>query len=360
MKKNIIILPLLALIAGACTNPFDYQTGQPESIIIMNASLRTDQTVHTVWLCKGGITELSGIDDAELTCYINDEFAAKAHLVLTEDERDYQEYYGAYYYARPYEFSAVIKPGDKVRLDASWYGLHASATTYAPQAPVLAALDTVRTDRSIYSAPNDPAPALTCRMRLEDRSGEENWYRICVTYDAGMPAPESDREGEMIRWQGVMPFTYYKDKILNDGFRTPDEGQSFGSLLEVIGTHVYSKYCSFSDKAFDGTSATVEFDIFEGFMTRRALTVGWTDEHPKSPTELRMKIDLQSLSKEAYYHLNALTLSQVSGLDWSPLYEPVRLPNNVQGGLGLVTVASVSSVTLDPVPLVEYPEETGY
>ena len=132
MKKNLTTIALLALIAGACTNPLDYQAGQPESIIIMNASLRTDETVHTVWLCQGGITELSGINDAELTCYINDEFAAKAHLALTEDEKDYQDDYGYYYFARPYEFSAEIKPGDKVRLDASWYGLHASATTYAP------------------------------------------------------------------------------------------------------------------------------------------------------------------------------------------------------------------------------------
>lgn len=366
MKKNLAILPLLALLAGACTNPLDYQSGQPPLVLVMNAMLRTDETTHVIWLSCGSIDRLDFVKDADLSCYINDEFVAKAIPVRAtepvdenfEEKRKYFDAGGSI--ATAYLLKATIKPGDKVRLVADWYDLHASATAYAPQAPVLAALDTVRTDRSIYSAPNDPAPALTCRMRLEDRSGEENWYRICVTYDAGMPAPESDREGEMIRWQGAMPFTYYKDKILNDGFRTPDEGQSFGSLLEVIGTHVYSKYCSFSDKAFDGTSATVEFDIFEGYMTRRALTVGWTDEHPKSPTELRMKIDLQSLSKEAYYHLNALTLSQVSGLDWSPLYEPVRLPNNVQGGLGLVTVASVSSVTLDPVPLVEYPEETGY
>lgn len=355
MKKNLTTIALLALIAGACTNPLDYQAGQPESIIIMNASLRTDETVHTVWLCQGGITELSGINDAELTCYINDEFAAKAHLALTEDEKDYQDDYGYYYFARPYEFSAEIKPGDKVRLDASWYGLHASATTYAPKAPMRVALDTVRTERSVYSDPDAPSPALTCRMRLEDRPGEENWYRICVTFDAGMPAPEPGLEGEMVRWQGVMPFVYYKDKILNDGFQTPDDGE----FLNRVGSPIYSQYCSFSDKAFAGTSAKVEFDIFEGCMTRRWLTLDWTDEHPKSPTELRLKIDLLSLSREAYYQLNSLTLSQTSGLDWNLLYEPVSFPNNVEGGLGLVTVASVSGVTLDPVPLIEDPEETG-
>lgn len=353
MKKNLTTIALLALIAGACTNPFEYQSGQPENLIIMNASLRTDQTVHTVWLCRGGITRLSGIDDAELTCYINDEFAAKARLALSEDERHYQENYEDYYFARPYEFDAVIKPGDKVRLDASWYGLHASATACAPLAPVLVSLDTVRTACSPYSSPDYPLPALTCRMRLEDRPDEENWYRICVTADAGMPAPESGQEGEYIRWQGPMPFNYYKDNILNDGFRTPDEDQSFSSLFDAMGNHVYSQYCSFSDKAFAGTSAKVEFDIYEAYMSRRWLTTDWDDEHPKSPTELNLKVDLLSLSKEAYYHLYSLTLAQTSGLDWNLLYEPVSLPNNVEGGLGLVTVASVSGVTLEQLPLTD-------
>ena len=73
----------------------------------------------------------------------------------------------------------------------------------------------------------------------------------------------------------------------------------------------------------------------------------------KEITRLRLKFDLLSLPYEEYHHLWSLTNAQNTGLDWSILSEPVRLPDNVQGGLGLVTVASVSSVTLDPVPVKE-------
>ena len=78
MKKNLAILPLLALLAGACTNPLDYQSGQSASVLVMNAMLRTDETTHVIWLSNSTVDKLFVVEDAELTCYINDEFVAKA------------------------------------------------------------------------------------------------------------------------------------------------------------------------------------------------------------------------------------------------------------------------------------------
>ena len=350
MKKNIIILPLLGLLA-ACSNPLDYQSGQPASVIAMNAMLRTAETPHTVWMSVSHVNELSTMENAKLTCYINDQLVAEVTEDLTEDEKHLQDAYFYRYYARPYRFNAEIKPGDKVRLEADWYGLHASVTAVAPQAPVLAAVDTVRTDKSPYSSEEATYSALLCRLRLEDRPGESNWYRLCVSYEADGKDGVGTPEESPAHWQGGMPFSYYKDEILNDGFRTPDDDKAMSSLFDLLSGHIYSKYCIFSDKAFADRTADVEINIFDDYLSRPWLVGAW--EEDKEITRLRLKFDLLSLPYEEYHHLWSLTNAQNTGLDWSILSEPVRLPDNVQGGLGLVTVASVSSVTLDPVPVKE-------
>lgn len=361
MKKNLAIFPLLALLAGACTNPLDYQSGQSASVLVMNAMLRTDETTHVIWLSNSTVDKLFVVKDAELTCYINDEFVAKAIPVRpTEPVDDNFEEKSKYYkaggsIATAYLLKATIKPGDKVRLVADWYDLHASATALAPQAPVLAAVDTVRTQSSPYSDPDAPVSALVCRFRLEDRPGEENWYRLCVSYEADAV----DCRGEQTHWQGAVPFSYYKDPVLNDGFRTPDDDKALSSLFDLLNSHIYSKYCSFSDKAFADKAVETEINILDPYMSPWWITHA-RDEQDDQPTQLRIRFDLLSLSKEEYFHLWGLTNAQRSGLEWNPLFEPVRLPDNVEGGLGLVTVASATSLTLDPVPITgTAQEETG-
>ena len=102
MKKNLAILPLLALLAGACTNPLDYQS-------------------HVIWLSNSTVDKLFVVKDAELTCYINDEFVAKAIPVrptepVDENFEEKSKYYKAGgSIATAYLLKATIKPGDKVR-----------------------------------------------------------------------------------------------------------------------------------------------------------------------------------------------------------------------------------------------------
>lgn len=65
-----------------------------------------------------------------------------------------------------------------------------------------------------------------------------------------------------------------------------------------------------------------------------------TSTHPA------LQLSLMTLSLEEYSYLNALNAAGVWGFEGAFLTEPVTFPSNVEGGLGLVSVASASDISL--------------
>lgn len=320
--KNPISAFFLLLALSACTNPLDYTSGQQPEMIVMNAQLRTDETRHSVFLSRGLIGAAKPLPDAQLDCYINGTFLTRARP-CPQDSTGTSTYMGTNY-AAEYLFNAELHPGDEVHLVAASGTLHASATVTAPQSATLAAVDTLSVPVSPYSVlytsyGQEYTEALVCRLRLEDRPGEQNWYRICV--DLG-----DERDHHSVR------FGFNRDLILNDGYKSSDAFD--------IGQAPGNNFCSFSDKQFADGTAEVEIHVLKNNILY--VKKNWTRaEHPA------LRLRLLTLSLEEYTYLGAINAADVWGFDGAMLTEPVSFPSNVEGGLGLVSVASASDILLE-------------
>ena len=355
MRHSIPISAALLLFCS-CTNLLDYKSGQAQELIIMNAMLSTDETEHTVWLHRGLIDKVEALDNARLDCYINGTFAARAVPVRTSDHYDFNY--------STYSFSAEIRPGDEVRLEATSGKLHASATVTAPQPATLVSVDTLTvtdspyqniaayaTEGSYYYIANSVSgQALSCNLKLQDRPGEANWYRLGVILefeqqDRFPDHPARDRTRLMhYDWH----FGFDLDPILSDGYTSQEAG--IDSIIEPV----YNYYCSFRDTRFSDGEATVEIHLSPFRVPVYVLYPGEEDDdrnvvHTICP---RLVLRFLTLSEEAYQYLSAINRSQSIGYDWNVLTEPVPFPSNVEGGLGLVTVASASD------RILEYPSYT--
>ena len=319
--RNAIPAFIVLLALGACTNPLDYTSGQQPELIIMNAQLRTDETRHSVFLSRGLIGEAEPLPDAQLDCYVNGTLLTRARPCPADSTSAYA--YLGQDQTTEYLFDATILPGDELRLVAACGELRASATVTAPQPARLAAVDTVSVPVSPYSVMytsygQEYTEALVCRLRLEDRPGEQNWYRICVDLGDG-------RDRHSVR------FGFNRDLILNDGYKSTDAFD--------IGQAPSNSFCSFSDKQFADSAAEVEIHVLKNNI--RYVEKNWTDA---ACAALRLR--LLTLSLEEYAYLNAINAAEIWGFEGAVLTEPVSFPSNVEGGLGLVSLASASDIVL--------------
>lgn len=341
--KRFLPIPLILVIFCSCTNRLDYQSDQPRQIVILNAQLRTDETQHAVWVFLGGLDHVFTPKDLRLECFVN---GVPTGPVIQRDTS---------YDASPYYFEAVIRPGDEVRLEATVANLHASATVTAPQPAILAAVDTMSVTEYPYGSRyyGITGTALRCQLHLQDKPGEANWYRLCLDYDAEQQDrfpdhPDADRTLHVHQYAS---FLFDKDPVLNDGYPTFEEIRSRESVVNTAFS-IYNQFCSFRDISFaDGQTLTTlyvpsyqlrAYSYSPGFTPDgQVILPVRTIRHP------RLKIRFLTLSQEEYTYLAALNRGQDLGYDWFFLTEPLIFPSNVEGGLGLVTVASASDITLE-------------
>lgn len=333
------------MLMSACINPLDYQAGQADEVIIMNALLRADETDHAVWLSLGKVNKIQSLSDATLDCYVNGKLAAHAELEEYSSDK--------------YTFSADFLPGDEIRLEAACGTLRAGATVTVPQPARLAAADTVTVADSPYGDYYGSAKALRCRLGLEDRPGEANWYRICANLDGTETITYSDTTAVDIYAMNDIPvFDFCQDPILNDGYRIPPKGwrRHMKSREENA---IYNNYCSFRDVDFADGAAEVEL-----FIPDQALRYGYPDRLLKGERReftRTLRLRLLTLSLEEFSYLSAMNTANGLGFAWNIITEPIHFPSNVEGGIGLVCVAAASCITIDLPPFVvggEIEEET--
>ena len=349
--RHLFSISFAIILVCACTNLLDYHSGQPTEVIIMNAQLRTDETEHTVWLNRGLIGSYGSLDGADVNCYINGQLTTRAVLAKKP---------GVYYGNNsPYSFAAVIRPGDEIRLEAADGDLHASATAIVPLPATLVAADTVSVTDSpynygfsdysyingVYYAGAKAGRILSCKLTLRDRPDETNWYRICPTVeivqqDHFPDHPEQDR-AQTLRQE--VSFGFDLDPILGDGYQTREQD------MDLFINPVYNNACSFRDVRFPDGEATVEIHLApSSWESCGPYPSEKEDDENAVHTFLpRMIIRFLTLSREEYHYLSALNHGQSYGFDWNTLIEPVPFPSNVEGGLGLVTAASASDITLE-------------
>ena len=341
MKHSILIFPVLALLAGACTNPLEIKFDQAPEVLILNAMLRTDDTVHFALLSRGLVDEVVPVPDAQLRCYVNGALVAEGKHIQQESEL----------YTSRYEFPAKIQPGDEVRLEAVKGSLRASAKVQAPQAAPLVAVDTAY----VYDSPYFSSMAMRCRLQLQDLPDQDNWYRLSVLY-------ETDRTDTYHYYDDFqrhfINFGFKEDPILLDGY-SKDPGKRNDITGLVTGDELSNVYCSFRDDSFADGPAEVEIHLP---MLRNSLhfvqEIFDHETYTFEPNHVTMiaslKFTLLTISKEEYDYLTQINKSLYNSLDLGPFEEPIHVPSNVEGGFGFVSVEAAST------QVITLPLEEGY
>ena len=339
MKKTLPILAFLALIAGACTNPLETGFYQAPEVIILNAMLRTDDTVHFALVSRGLTDDVLPAPDALLRCFVNG---------TPVSEGTYSPG-NSYTYASRFDFPARIQPGDEVRLEAVDGSLRASATVTAPEAASIVAVDTAYVKDSPYYTPE----AMRCRLRIQDLPGQDNWYRLVVMN-------EKSRTDSLHLYdysqQRFVNFGFMEDPILQDGYsKDSDKGNNITQLFAGIG--LPNAYCSFKDVSFADSSAEVEIHLKDPGNSAYYVANDYDMRtHSMVPNRIiltsSLKFTLLTITKEEYDYLTQLNKSLHSSLDLGTLQEPIHIPGNVEGGHGFVSVASASTLVLT-MPLGE-------
>lgn len=322
MRQPVLYLSILLLL-GACTSLDDLtrtyditpeDTGNP---LIMNAQMDAGADTQTVFFHTGHP------DEATLTAVSR--FCVKVNGTTVAE--------GASETGSP-TFSAAFHPGDRVEMEARANdGRSVRAETVVP-APLSILSQEVQISED---------EMMQCRLRVADRPGEKNWYRLGVwvqtSYDRQLPERPYEHlvflsESNLVNISG--------DPILSSGYSSGEEDDGLLGLMQPE-----NGWMIFNDQAFTDGEATLHFSLYvpEIFFFRYLRNNGKDyDGNPVKNVELNLILKVYSLSEDQYRYLKAVNAMDYYSYDFNFLSEPITLPTNVEGGLGLVTVDYPASV----------------
>ena len=289
MKKSIFLLTAIMLLPLlACTPEGAEKEEFASTQLIINSFLDVSESRHIVRLsCEiGGRTVAA--EGAELYCTVGEGSPVRAEEALLEG-------------AGAYCFCADLVRGERVRIEAVYNGLRASACVKVPDHACLLSLVDVRekdglliADCSISKAYNgSPYCRLRMRLRYPDGSCSEE---LCQ---------------------------YHKDNELLD---------------RRLGNDA-------SDKFFESGACSNHYCIFASSYIMSSTTVQTQIKLDELPDEwddaYALEVSLLSFDNELYDYYSVLNLIYDA-------YSGFALPSNVSGGKGFVGIFIPSTIVLEP------------
>ena len=319
------------MLCSACVNTIRYEYDLQDGQITILAQLSTSDTDHSVFLSMSYPDRIDSLPGATVNCYVNGT-VHRAVAAPPEYEPTYDWQTGEvimmpvrYRHTR-YDFQAEFKPGDEVRIEASKDGMQAWAELVVPQPGTLVSVDTATVVKSLVYQDLEGSETyeqeyLEFTVRLRDVTGEDSYF----TMNADLESRSLD-------------YDTFHDLVLEDGYSS-GLGDLFEDLLPVNSTHC------FSDKMFRDGEVTVHL-YFPTYYFNRYYYYDYYDEdyeeYEDDGEDMTFRLRLNSIDRGFYNYLRALNNMMCYGFDVTPIIEPTMLPNNVQGGMGMVSVAAES------------------
>ena len=362
MKRTLlIIITAAALILAACQNTIRYEYDINDGKITLLGQLSSVDSVHSVFLSMSYPDRIDSLADATVSCYVNGErhLASKVHpgyqeqydiitqeITMVPRKNRYTEY----------RFQAGFKPGDDVRIEASKGDMKAWVELEVPQPGKIDSVDTVTVVKKwsyqdIDGTDTYEQEYVEFTIRLKDAEGTDSYF----TLDAVMAEVTKLFSGELItetlQSAGRLDYETFHDLVLEDGYSS-GIGDMFEDLLPVNSTHC------FSDKMFQDGETTVKL-----YVPTYCFTV-YPNFYPDTDlvqVDKSFSLVLNSFDRSFYNYLRALNNMFCYGFDVNPIVEPTMLPNNVTGGMGMVSIAAGTSfeivlptVTYKPYEIIYY------
>ena len=325
-KKSLFVVLLSALLCAGCENTLPLPDEYMQPLLVMNG-LFTPDSLLTVQLTRSrGINEVQQGSSAYPTVDVDDVWQeALAHV-------------GDGVYR-----SASFRPveGQRIRLEAenSSLGSVSGETALPRTVPVESVTFGNMSLSYIYGIQTECSPdgcvddtvgysidyEYDLNIRFTDPGNERNYYRLLVEHE----------EYDDYWMQDYIDLT----PVFDPG------GEALDEFIDVGNADYY--YNQFDDELFDGKTFTISLPMY--------LSSGYVDltaDSPESPSEppvRKLRITLQSISRDYYLYLKTMGQLVGSSLLNDLFAEPVQVYNNIEGGIGIVggCAASTMQVTVD-------------
>lgn len=351
--RRLIFIAAVSTLLGACAKDIDFNQKDIKPQLIVNSQMTVGDTLHLVYLAVSKSDRIEKIKSGYVKCYVNGEYVADGQLdnrdddlFIKEDLHLYGRYYSDFYNkemytAGPnaasknnqtrYSFKADFKPGDVVRIEAEAEADGETFKAYSevviPKAPEFSITDTL-SQKNQYGD-----HVYRIRVKGKDIIGEDNFYRIL----SGRSVIDkkiryaSERE-EAKTWEETRNYSFIRldkgnDPILNDGAPAED--------LDLEGASE-NTFRVFSDRQFSDGTFNIGFNVNANEILYGLHGVL---NYNRMESETTLSVTIRGITKEEYYYLKALSIYDYLDGD-TTLTEPVSFPDNVEGGVGLVSIST--------------------
>ena len=324
--KKLLSIAVLSLAATGCINKVPIDFGEVTPQLVLNAQMLAQDDAQVVYLSESTMATLKPLHGAQVTVLVD----GKPFTTAVEGEEDDEDRYAA-----PYYFQGSFPAGSQVKLTAKKGSWDAWAQADVFPAPVISAVDTVRTmERDIdYSY-----EVFQVKITFKDLPGD-SYYRVGVR--ANHLITQVDAAGETLE----VPVTY---EFPMKGSNDPVLG---GTTAGLSIFDLDKTYLAFSDEMFRDQEYTLRLTINSDQLY--PFYYYWdADFTPVYAIISTTFIPwLESISREEFDYLNALNNMENFGYTSQVIVEPTTLPTNVNGGLGFFSVRNRTQWT--PMALLE-------
>ena len=298
---------LLFLVLMACEKDIEIALNKQEDQLVMYAFIYPDSALNIHFSKSQSILSVPNYEQVEqgrFRMYINDEI--QGTYILPADT----------VWSKWKEFSFAV--GDKVKIEAyELDGDTVKVESYIPDVIPFYDLDTVTITQNLSDL--GPTEMLRTKLSFEDPGGVVNYYQLHIV-----------REGFGI--VGGEP--YYTRKAITYEKDDPvfTQGEQSGSLLQGIDFQGL-----FSDGVINGLNYRLGFNI-----PRDNLFFDYYEDKIK----ITIYLYHHTYDYYSYFRSKILSAGYDGFYDGLPVFEPVRIHNNIDNGLGLVSGMSFDADSL--------------
>ena len=327
--KHIFLLALLLLVTS-CMKEIDLEHLRPEPKLVLNCVIIQDKPIiaslsRTWFYTEGGVNLL--MENADVKLYVNDRFVEQLSFNL--NAYNYNTFGG-------YVATYIPVVGDKIRIEAEMDGYKpVVAEDVIPGPPTLLnfAVENYYNQNPYYSYFQE-----RLKVTFRDDPSAGNCYLIRFTRGY----PEYDYVGDDWEKTKVYKGSYKWYSQYVDFASEPIFANKITILDKVMGNDWLSggQGRPFSDELFNGKEYTMKLDNGYSYSSESS--------EPIMPDSMR--VYLYAISESYYKYMLALASLNDGSLNNDladiGLAEPVRVFNNIEGGVGILGTACVDSLTV--------------
>lgn len=327
--KNLLLLLFIPLCLS-CTNEIALNSNNEPSKLILNAILCSNKDENKVTLALTGHGDVTYITDAKVSIFINGELKE----IISESTYDKNSPGSS---PGDYITKLHFTPGDIVKIEAvtSDNKYNAWAEVIVPKPVYIEKIDTTS---SIISNAIESIKYIHLKITFEDDANQKNYYRIAVNRIQTVSALSKETgKDTIVIIKTSETLLCNEDVVLTDGKPTPINSDNIFDSPE-------NRYGVFDDSRINNKytmSVSTQY-----FPYRQEIYYG-IHEKLKNITNIDMKLDisLHSISEGEYFYLKALNRIDSDIYD-SPFIEPIKLPSNILGGIGIMGISAKHSQIL--------------